>query len=48
MKIISYNCQNLKSNLSMIEKLIVNNDVCFFSEHWPGEEESYLFSKISG
>ena len=31
----------------MIEKLIINNDVCFFIEHWLGEEESYLFSKIS-
>ena len=31
----------------MIEKLILNNDVCFFIEHWLSEEESYLFSGIS-
>ena len=47
MNIVSYNCQNLKSNIAMVKKLIVNSDVCFFIEHWLGEEESFYFSHLS-
>jgi len=47
MDVVSYNCQNLKSNMNMIKKLIMNNDVCFFIEHWLGEEEAYYFNELT-
>ena len=47
MDIVSYNCQNLKSNVKMIKKLIMNNDICFFIEHWLAEEEAYFFNELS-
>jgi len=47
MDIVSYNCQNLKSNVNMVRDLILNNDVCFFIEHWLGEEEAFYFNELS-
>ncbi len=47
MDIVSYNCHNLKSNVKMVKDLIVNNYVCFFIEHWLGEEEAFYFNELS-
>ena len=30
----------------MIQKLIDNNDICFFIEHWLGNAEDYLFNEL--
>ena len=30
----------------MINNLINSNDVCFFIEHWLGDEEAYLFNEL--
>ena len=46
MKIVSYNCKNFKSNHLMIKKLIDQNQICFFVEHWLEENEAYLFNDI--
>ena len=47
MNLISYNCLNFKSNKMMIEKLINENDVCFFIEHWLGNAEANYLNEIS-
>ena len=30
----------------MIKMLIDSHDICFFIEHWLGEEEAYLFNEV--
>ena len=47
MKIVSYNCKNFRANFAHIKSIIDNNDICFFIEHWLGEEDAYLFNNIS-
>ena len=46
MDIVAYNCHNFKANHLMINKLINNNDICFFIEHWLGNDEAYLFNQL--
>ena len=46
LKICTYNCFNFKANRMMIQKLIGQNDISFFIEHWLGNEEDYLFNEI--
>ena len=48
MNIASYNFLNFRSNHIMIKKLIDENHICFFVEHWLGNEEAYLFNELSG
>ena len=45
-KICTYNCFNFKANRLMVKKLIDSYDICFFIEHWLGDEEEYLFNDI--
>ena len=46
MNIVSYNCYNFKSNTLMIKNLIDSNHICYFIEHWLGNEEAYLFNQL--
>ena len=46
MNIVSFNCHGFKANHLMVEKLISNFDICFFSEHWLGDAEGYLFNQL--
>ena len=46
MKLISYNCFNFKANHLMVKCIMNEYDVCFFSEHWLGDSEGYLFNDI--
>ena len=46
MKLSSYNCYGFKSNKLMIKYLMNDFDVCFFSEHWLGDAENYLFNEL--
>ena len=47
MNIVSYNCQNFKSNIACISDLIKSNDIIFLIEHWLAEEEAYLLNDLS-
>ena len=45
-KIATYNCYNFKANTIYIKKLIDNNDICLFIEHWLDLYEKYLLEDI--
>lgn len=45
MKIVIFNCQNFKSNIVIIEKIVNSCDLIFLIEHWLNSEEHYLLTE---
>ncbi len=47
LRIVSYNCRSIKSNIDAIKELCTNHDIILIQEHWLLDHELPLLSNIN-
>ena len=48
MKFTTFNCLNIKSNLTFVKKLALQSDILYVCEHWLGPNEDYILNDFLG
>jgi exonuclease III len=47
-RLVSFNCKNIKTCALIIDKLLQSNDIILIQEHWLFQAQIHLFSEIHG